>query len=281
MLHKTNHQSIGVRLTGVLLVAVIFCSAGIRTLAQTRTVSLSSKGTVQSALNALKTNYGLSVVIEAQGLDLSSPVSLELSDVGISECIKAIFSPQNVDVAVKGNVVTVSSQKQTVYRVYGKVFDSNGEAVPGATVMAKGTTSGVITDSEGGYSIELSSPATLICDCLGYGQQSQPVSQKNAKVDFYLESSSEMLDELVVVGYGTMRRSLVTNAVSKMSVDDNKQRTVSSPTDLLNGRIAGVSSFASSGALGAGEKVSIRGASSVQAGNDPLYVVDGVIIDAT
>ena len=76
MLHKTNHQSIGVRLTGVLLVAVIFCSAGIRTLAQTRTVSLSSKGTVQSALNALKTNYGLSVVIEAQGLDLSSPVSL-------------------------------------------------------------------------------------------------------------------------------------------------------------------------------------------------------------
>lgn len=281
MLHKTNHQSIGVRLTGVLLVAFIFCSAGIRALAQTRTVSLSSKGTVQSALNALKTNYGLSVVIEAQGLDLSSPVSVELSDVGISECIKAIFVPQNVDVAVKGNVVTVSSQKLTAYRIYGKVFDSNGEAVPGATVMVKGTTNGVVTDSEGGYTIELSSPATLICDCLGYGQQSLPVSQKNAKVDFYLESSSEMLDELVVVGYGTMRRSLVTNAVSKMSIDDNKQRTVSRPTDLLNGRIAGVSSFASSGALGAGEKVSIRGASSIQAGNDPLYVVDGVIIDAT
>lgn len=178
-------------------------------------------------------------------------------------------------------MVSPAFAQTTAYKLSGVVVDEAGAAVPGASVIQKGTTNGVSTDLDGKFAIQLSGNATIVCDCLGYATSSMQVTPTTGNVRIVLNSSNEMLDELVVVGYGTMRRSMVTNAISKMSVNENNLREVSSPTDLLNGRVAGVTSFASSGALGAGERVSIRGASSIQAGNDPLYVIDGVIIDAT
>src|SRR5690606_28690853 len=87
--------------------------------------------------------------------------------------------------------------------------------------------------------------------------------------------------EVVVVGYGTQRRALVTSAISKMNVDESTLRPVSSPAQLLDGRIAGVSTATGSGNLGSGERVSIRGISSLSASNEPLYVIDGVPITNT
>src|SRR5690606_22666691 len=92
---------------------------------------------------------------------------------------------------------------------------------------------------------------------------------------------SEKVDEVVVVGYGTQRRALVTSAISKMNVDESTLRPVSSPAQLLDGRIAGVSTATGSGNLGSGERVSIRGISSLSASNEPLYVIDGVPITNT
>ncbi|HLT88842.1 MAG TPA: TonB-dependent receptor plug domain-containing protein, partial [Sphingobacterium sp.] len=89
---------------------------------------------------------------------------------------------------------------------------------------------------------------------------------------------SEKVEEVVVVGYGTQRRALVTSAISKMNVDESTMRPVNSPAQLLDGRIAGVSTATGSGNLGSGERVSIRGISSLSASNEPLYVIDGVPI---
>ena len=283
MFKQLQHQLRRRALLGkaALTCASLLLFAGIA-FAQTKTVTVKAEKTpVESVLNTLKAQYGLSFVTMTEGLNLSAPASVNLNGVELKAAVAAIFAPQQVDVTVSGNVVKIAAASKSGYVIRGKVLDGNSEPVIGATVMEQGTTNGVVTDVDGSYAITLSNPAVLTCDCLGYASSSVAVSSKSGPVNFTLDVSSEMLDELVVVGYGTMRRSLVTNAVSKMTMDDSKQRPVTSPTDLLNGRVAGVTSFASSGALGAGEKVSIRGASSIQAGNDPLYVVDGVIIDAT
>lgn len=158
----------------------------------------------------------------------------------------------------------------------GTVTDADGQPLPGATVMVPGTAKGTVTDLDGHFEIEMERPGVLECMCLGFETVRIDVSPDMRDVRFVLEQSAEFIDEVVVVGYGTMRRSLVTSAISKVEVDADMMRSVSSPAELLNGRIAGVSTFTGSGNLGSGERMSIRGASSISAGNEPLYVIDGV-----
>lgn len=249
---------------------------------QVKTISVTAdNASIESVLSTLKTKYGLSIVTDTYGLNLSSRVSVNLNDTELKTAIAEIFAPQQVSITITGNVVKIAAAKTNSFIVTGRVSDNLGEPVVGATIIERGTTNGTSTDINGQYAITMDRAGILLCECIGYDDAESAVDAKSGAVDFVLKESAEMLDELVVIGYGTMRRSLVTNAVSKMAMDDSKQRPVASPTDLLNGRFAGVTSYASSGALGAGERVSIRGASSIQAGNDPLYVIDGVIIEAS
>ncbi len=237
---------------------------------------------IENVLNKLKTQYGLSFVIKTEGLDLSKKVSVEADKQPLNVVLTKIFAPDNIEIDINDSVVALGFKNSPApYRVAGKVVDENGLGIPGAAVMIKGTTDGVVSDANGNFELYLEGNQLLVFDCLGYQQASAAVSPAHNRINVVLSQSTEMLDELVVVGYGTMKRSLVTSAVSKMKMDDSKMREVSSPTALLNGRIAGVTSFASSGALGSGERVSIRGASSIQAGNDPLYVIDGIPIDGS
>lgn len=249
-----------------------------------QSVSLNARNiSIENVLNRLKTQYGLSFVMKTEGLDLSKRVTLEVEQQPITDVLARIFSPQDIEVDISDSVITIglknSRSSEISYNIYGTVRDEQGLGIPGATVMIKGTSQGVVTDENGKFEMTVIGNQLLLFDCLGYQQASMSVTPQSGNISIVLKQSSEMLDELVVVGYGTMRRSLVSSAVSKMKVDESKLREVSSPTALLNGRIAGVTSFASSGALGAGERVSIRGASSIQAGNDPLYVIDGIPID--
>ena len=170
------------------------------------------------------------------------------------------------------------SNQAVTYVISGTVVDNEGLGVPGATVMIKGTTDGVVTDLDGRFQMTLTGNTDLECACLGYDNVIMSVTPKMSNIVITVKPSSEFLDEVVVVGYGTMRRSLVTSAISKVGVDENNMRTVASPTELLNGRVAGVTTLTGSGNLGSGERMQIRGASSLNAGNEPLYVVDGVPI---
>lgn len=240
---------------------------------------------VEKVLNSLKSKYGLSFVIRTDGIDLSRKVSISVRNEPLSSVLDRIFSSQGIKTEINDNVIRLSKQgvassKLEPYRITGKVLDGTGTGVPGASVFEKGTSNGTTTDLDGNWSLEIEGGATLLeCACLGYEPKEMAITEKMGSVNFILRESAEFLDEVVVVGYGTMKRSLVSSAISRVEIDESNMREVSSPTALLNGRIAGVTSFASSGALGAGERVSIRGASSIQAGNDPLYVIDGILID--
>lgn len=155
----------------------------------------------------------------------------------------------------------------------GLVTDAANEAIIGASVVEKGTTNGVITDFDGNFTLSVSPKATIIISYVGYATQEIPVNGKtNIKVT--LKEDTEMLDEVVVVGYGTMKKSDMTGAISSVDVDDLVKRTTTNPAEALQGKIAGVNIMKAGGNAGATVSVKIRGVKSF-GDNEPLYIIDG------
>ena len=180
-------------------------------------------------------------------------------------------------------IPSILSAQQKV-NVKGKVIDETGQPVPGAVVMLEGSTNAAsMTDEKGQYALEFNMPASgkpqITVSCIGYAVQTVDLAGR-AVIDFTLSEDSEQLEESVVVGYGSMRRSDLTGAVTSVKMTDEAASLNSSFDKLLQGRAAGVQVVSNSAAPDAGVSVLIRGASSYNGSNEPLYVVDGVIISS-
>ncbi len=162
------------------------------------------------------------------------------------------------------------------HTVNGTVFDSAQRSLPGATVIVKGTTKGSITDSDGKFTIhDLSPDAVLMITFMG--MKTQEVAVKNqTSIQVYMEEDAIGLEEMVVVGYGTMKKSDLTGSVATIATDDLKGLTLTNADEILKGRLAGVQVTQSSGAPGGASSIRIRGASSINSSNEPLYVIDGI-----
>lgn len=158
----------------------------------------------------------------------------------------------------------------------GTVIDTQGYPVPGLTVVEKGTGNGAITDADGNYFINLSSPqATVEFNALGYKTVIEQVNGRSI-IDLTVEDDAIALDAVVAIGYGTVRKRDLTTAVSTVSNEDMKLRPVTEASGFIQGKVAGVTVQQTSGLPGSGMTVRVRGASSIASSNDPLYVVDGV-----
>jgi TonB-dependent starch-binding outer membrane protein SusC len=158
--------------------------------------------------------------------------------------------------------------------ITGTVSDAlNGETLVGATVRIKGTTAGTVTDIDGRYSIDASTDAVLVVSYVGYLEEEVSADGRNI-VNILLNPSLQMLSEMVVVGYGSVRKSDLTGAVTTVKSEDLQQLSTINVAQALQGRAAGVHITQSSGAPGAGMQVRIRGITSI-ANSDPLYIVDG------
>lgn len=167
---------------------------------------------------------------------------------------------------------------QETITVSGKVTDAaTSESLIGVTVVVKGSTQGVTTNVEGAYSIKAPSNATLTFSYLGYTTMDVAVNGR-ATINVQLKTSSEVLEQVVVVGYGTQRRKDVTGSVSQVKGEDIAREPVLSPTQAIQGKVAGVQ-IISSGAPNSLPTVRVRGTGTMLAGANPLYVVDGVITD--
>ena len=160
-------------------------------------------------------------------------------------------------------------------KVTGTVTDQvNGEPIIGATVKIKGTSTGVVTDIDGNYSIEVTAGQTLEFSYIGYNTQTLKVN-RSGRHDISLSEETNVLEQVVVVGYGTMKRSDLTGSVSSIGEAQIKQGVNTSIEQAMQGRIAGVNVTQNSGAPGGGISVQIRGINTFN-GNEPLYVVDGI-----
>ncbi|WP_163710646.1 TonB-dependent receptor [Mangrovibacterium lignilyticum] len=160
--------------------------------------------------------------------------------------------------------------------VKGQVKSAQGELLPGVTVVIKGTSNGTITDADGNYNLaEVPSESILVFSFVGMKVQEIPLNGRKT-VDVVLEEETIGLEEVVAIGYGTVRRADVTGSISSIGADDFNLGISMAPEQLMQGKVAGVNIIQNSGQPGAASTVRIRGSSSVSAGNDPLYVVDGV-----
>ena len=162
--------------------------------------------------------------------------------------------------------------------IKGEVTDAqNGEALIGATVMVEGEKGGTVTDFDGNFSLQVSSSAKKIkVSYIGYIDKVLSISD-NMKVK--LESDSKALADVVVIGYGTARKSDLTGSVATVKSKDFNKGLVSSPEQLINGKVSGVQIMSNSGSASAGSTIRVRGGASLNASNDPLIVLDGVPLE--
>ncbi len=168
--------------------------------------------------------------------------------------------------------LTAMAQQVTVK---GTVTDQNGDPLMGAGVLIKSSTTGVVTDFDGNYQISVNSDAVLVFSSLGYKDQEVPVNGR-AVINVTLDVDSELVDEAVVIGYGTARRSDVTGSIASMGGDELRSIPSTDITGALQGRVAGVEMFSTSSQPGAPMTIRVRGERSLSASNDPLIVLDGI-----
>jgi TonB-linked SusC/RagA family outer membrane protein len=161
-------------------------------------------------------------------------------------------------------------------RVRGTVSDAMGPAI-GVSVVEKGTNNGVITDLDGNYEITVKPGATLVFSSIGYATQEIAVGSQSV-INVLLKEDAEFLDEVVVVGYGTMKRSDLSGSSVSMKEEDLKGSIITNLDQSLQGRAAGVSAVQTSGAPGSSSSIRVRGQATVNANAEPLYVIDGVIV---
>lgn len=187
--------------------------------------------------------------------------------------------------ASMGNVYQVQASElhalevlqQAKRQIKGKVVDAAGETVIGANVLKKGTTNGVITDIDGNFVLNVSSGATLEISYIGYVTQTIKVTNQTS-LHIVLKEDSETLDEVVVVGYGTMKKSDLSGASVSVGEDAIKGSVITNLDQSLQGRAAGVSAVSTSGAPGSSSSIRVRGQATINSNAEPLYVIDGVIV---
>ncbi|CAM4240083.1 Outer membrane receptor protein, Fe transport [Zobellia roscoffensis] len=181
----------------------------------------------------------------------------------------SVLSPQKINELIKSNVQ---------FTVQGVVTDKGGMPIPGVTVLVKGTSKGTATDFDGNYSIMADTGDVLSFSYIGFTSRDVAVNDQQT-MNVTLEENVDALEEVVVVGYGTQRKSDLTGAVSAVSSEDLLKAPVSNALQGMRGKVAGVNVFLNSGSPTGSPRIVIRGVGTINSSSDPLYVVDGVVMD--
>lgn len=185
-------------------------------------------------------------------------------------CVPAVGNAAGTDVA---NVASAQSVQQA-RTVKGQVVDENGEPLIGVTVQVKGKQSGVITDLDGKFSINAAQGDVLEMSYVGYATQTVKVGSASLKIQ--MKPDALGLDDVVVIGYGTVKKRDLTGAVSTVKAEDITLTPVPNPVEALQGKVAGLDITRSSGQAGAGVTMQLRGTRSFTASGDPLFIIDGM-----
>ena len=188
------------------------------------------------------------------------------------------YSPQVLAVG-GGEASPLPTEVQQAKRITGVVSDVMGPVV-GATVKVKGTSNGVATDFDGNFSLQASPGQTLVVSFVGYIPKEVKVTAGQNVYNITIEEDRQMLNEVVVVGYGTMKKSDLSGASTSINEESLKGSVITSLDQSLQGRATGVTAVTTSGAPGSSSSIRVRGIGSINANQEPLYVIDGVIVQS-
>ena len=247
-------------------------------------ITMQFNGTVQQAIETLQSRSGYSVVIRTQGIDMNRRVSINAVDQEIGRIVAAIFETQDIAFTIEGRNILITErvaqpqpvqQAETLITVTGRVVDQFGDALPGAIVQQLATDRGTVTDHNGFYSLQVPANAQISITFIGFEDQVIDVNGRTV-INAIMHEMAMLMDELIVVGYGVMRRSDVTGAVAQINMAANETRQAISLADHLRGTVAGLN-IARSASITGQTTFEIRGQSTIGASNEPLIVVDGMI----
>lgn len=265
-----------------LCTLLLLCSFNVSVWAKGQTVTMKVQhATLTQVFSIIEKQTSYRFSYRNADVDKHYNITLSKSNASVSELLDIVLANTGLSYKVlsdKSIVITGGAKSSTVgiqqtkTKLTGMVVDSKGEPIIGAAVMEEGTKNGVITDMDGNFSIEVSIGTPLVVSYIGFGKQELKASH-NMRVT--LNEESHGLDEVVVVGYGTMRKRDLTGAVASVKMNDTPVGTVSTISHALAGKAAGLQVSTISAQPGSGSTFRIRGAASVNAGNDPLIIIDG------
>ncbi len=262
-----------------LVVGVLQVSASTSYSQNTKLSLEVSNKTVDNVLNEIEKLSEFYFVYNEKFVDVTRKVNVNVKDEEIGNILENIFEGTNVEFQVVDRKIILFPDNigdvQESLSISGVVKDKDGNLLPGVTIVIKGSTTGVITDINGKYQIDNVQKGSVLVFSF-VGMETQEILVENQTViNVSLKADAISLDEVVAVGYGTMRKSDLTGSITQVKSEDLAAVSTSNPIEALQGRASGVSVVNEDASPGASPKIRIRGIGSISAGNQPLVVVDG------
>jgi len=239
---------------------------------------------LKEVLGAIEDQSEFRFAFSSEYLDLNRKVSVSFENESVTTILDNIFKETRIKYSVKNRVIILCQEGtdeigtlQQSLKISGKVTDSSGAVLPGVTVAVKGTMTGVITDSNGNYSLSgVPVNGTLMFSFVGMKMQELAVNGKTT-INVKMEEETIGLDEVIAIGYGTVKKSNLTSSVSQITNDALKERPITTLSEAFQGQLSGVRSQASNGGVPGEElTIRIRGLNTINGDSSPLYVIDGV-----
>jgi TonB-linked SusC/RagA family outer membrane protein len=282
---------IAMRITCLLLCLIVFQLQAEDVYSQKTKISLDMKNTtIEKVLQTIEEKSDYHFLYNNKLVNVDRKVSVRVKNAAIADVLNKLFASEDVEYQVEGNQIILlpkekvteivsgvefAQQQQKI--ITGKVTDTNGEPIIGATILIKGTSQGTVTDMDGNYTLQnVPEDGTLVFSYVGMQTQEIKVSNRTT-IDVTMQEEAIALQEVVAIGYGTIRKSDLTGAVSSVSSEKISNRPVVNVSQALSGLAPGVEVFESSGTPTGKPRIRIRGDNSIHSSNDPLFVVDGVI----
>lgn len=270
----------------IIVAAILFCF-NLTGFAQRVTLRMSNVP-IKTAMNELTKRSGYAFVFSSGDINTKINVSVAADNSDLDTVVRQILKGQkNLKWKIEGNNIIIyrndgskpsgtqqygGGQKQGT--VHGTVFDDKGDPIIGASVLVKGQSGkGAVTDIDGNFTLEVTEGDVLTVSYIGYDTQ-EVKAQTSRPMNITIKEDTKALDEVVVIGYGTMKKSDMTGAITSVDTEDMARRATTNPAEALQGKIAGVNIMKAGGNAGAGVSVKIRGVKSFGS-NEPLYIIDG------
>jgi TonB-dependent starch-binding outer membrane protein SusC len=253
--------------------------------AKAQKISLSVRNTsIGEVFKKINQNFGYEFIYTGEMLKEAKPVNISIKDASIEEVLDKCFEGQPLSYKLSNNTVIVQRKSGTAQqqqqpkkriKVSGKIMDEQNIPLPGASVRVKETGTKAMADNDGWYTIEAESNSLLIFSYLGFEEKEVSVAGKTV-IDVTLKEQTSLLQDVVVIGYGTVSKKDATGSIAQVNIRDMAKAPVSSIEQALAGRVAGLNVSASQGQPGEeGTNIRIRGVGSITQDPSPLYVIDG------
>lgn len=245
--------------------------------------------TYERVFREIRKQMGYHVLVENTHFDTKQRINIHFQDTPLNEVLNYLLKGTNLTYVINEKSI-VFKEKSVIEKerdffpeevkvkqlnVRGRVTDATGAPLPGVNIIQKGTTNGTVTDLDGRYEIVVSEGATLVYSSVGYTTEEVVVGNETV-VDIAMTMDIQALEQIVVIGYGVQEKRDLTGAASSISSEDMNQGAVTSPLQRISGKAAGVNITQIGNEPGVNPTVRIRGITSLQGGNDPLVVVDGI-----